>query len=95
MEDNTFRTLANLRDHLKAYLKPEILKKLVEFVDATGGDNSMIERYIWFSENSENGADCRYAKMAKEAFLQNNAKGVAEAIIWLYHNWANQYEKGE
>ena len=79
-EDNVIRQLLELRNTLKGYLQPEILKKLVEFVGATGGDHSMIERYVWFADNSENGTDCRYAKMAKHFFEEEQAKGIADAI---------------
>ena len=95
MKDNTIKTLVSLRKSLKAYLTPEILQKLAEFIEKTGNDNSMIERYVWFSENSEDGPDCRYAKMSKEFFEKEYAKGVAEVVIWLYHNWAVNYEHKE
>ena len=89
-------TLATFRENLVRLMRPEVLEHFAKFLDSTGnGDNSMLERYKWFVENSENGSDCRYAKMASEFFLKDQAKGAAEAVVWLYHNWAKHYNRGE
>ena len=80
---------------LKILLQPEVLNKFADFIEITGNDSSMIERYKWFAENSEEGSSCRYARMAKDFFLRDHAGAVAEAIVWLYHNWAKEYEKGK
>ena len=85
--------LAELRDSLKSFLRPEILKELANFLEATGGDNSFIDRYKWFCENTTNGPDCRYAAMSKEFFLKDHAEQTAKAINWLYENFAKFYEK--
>lgn len=78
-------------------MKPEILKALAEFLEHTAyGDNidsSLVERYQWFCENSENGPDCRYAAMAKTFFLEDQAVNVANDINWLYENWSKFYVK--
>jgi hypothetical protein len=85
--------LAQLRINLQKLMKPEILAKLAEFLEKTAyEDSSMLERYKWFVENGENGADCKYASMAREFFLKDQAENAAKAIIWLYHNWARNYE---
>jgi len=92
--DQVLLNLATLRENLRKLMNPSILKKFAEFLDATGEeDSSMLQRYKWFVEKSENGADCRYAVLAKEFFLNDQADGAAQAIIWLYHNWAKTYEK--
>ncbi|MHA2248484.1 MAG: hypothetical protein ACXADY_26290, partial [Candidatus Hodarchaeales archaeon] len=78
--DQVIDVLVRLRKALKSYLDPKVLGKLADFLENTGGDRSMIERYIWFSENSEEGSNCRYAIMAKEFFLKENAKDVARTI---------------
>jgi len=92
-KDHILLNLAKLRENLNKMMKPEILQKFADFLSATGNeDHSMLERYKWFCENSENGPDCKYAAMAKQFFLQDQADGAAKAIIWLYHNWAKSYE---
>ena len=73
---------------LQKMMSPEILAKFADFLESTGGDNSLIERYEWFAKNSENGTDCRYARMAKDLFIAEHADKTAEAIKWLYENWA-------
>lgn len=75
-------------------MNPKILSEFAAFLEATGeNDSSMIQRFKWFAENSENGADCRYAQMAKEFFLKDQADAAAQAIINLYHSWAKSYER--
>ncbi len=92
--DRVLLNLATLRENLKKMMNPEVLKEFANFLESTGNDDhSMIQRYKWFIENSENGADCRYAAMAKEFFLKDQADGCAQAIIALYHSWAKSYEK--
>ena len=92
-QDDILLNLALFRENLQKMMNPKVLEKFVEFLDATGHeDSSMLHRYKWFVENGENGADCRYARMAKDFFLQDHADGAAKAIIWLYHNWARGYE---
>ncbi|RLB98652.1 MAG: hypothetical protein DRH90_21610 [Deltaproteobacteria bacterium] len=85
--------LANLRESLKSFLRPEILKELANFLQATGGDSSFIARYKWFCENAVDGPDCRYAALSKEFFLKDNAEQTAKAINWLYHAWSKFYEE--
>ncbi len=94
IKDQAMLNLAVLRENLRRMMYPEVLKKFAEFLESTGNqDESMLQRYKWFVENSENGADCRYAAMAKDFFLKDQAEGAAQAIIWLYHNWAKSYER--
>ena len=90
-QDTTMLNLASLRTNLQKLMKPEILSKLAELLEVLGKDQgSYLERYQFFV--SKNGTDCRYAMMAKEFFLQDNADGCAKAINWLYHNWSKTYE---
>ena len=91
--DKTLLELSDLRKSLKKLIKPEVLNHIVDFLDNTGGDKSMIERYDWFCHNSEHGGDCKYARIAKEIFLKDEAKSVAKTIIWLYNNWARFYKE--
>ncbi len=91
--DQTMLNLSVLRENLRQLMNPEVLKEFANFLEATGSDdNSFLSRYKWFCENSENGSDCRYATMAKEFFLRDEAAGAAQAINWLYHNWAKHYQ---
>jgi hypothetical protein len=94
MQDNSdvLLVLAELRSDLKEFLKPEVLSRLVDLIESCGPENSMLERYQYFCEHSEDGPDCRYAAMAKKFFLEDRAKGVAEHINWLYENWARFYK---
>ena len=86
--------LAVLRDNLRRMMDPKVLEQFAKFLEDTGNeDTSMLQRYKWFVENSENGEDCRYAEMAKQFFITDQADNAAQAIIWLYHNWAKSYEK--
>ena len=91
--DQTMLNLAILRENLQKMMNPDILKEFANFLEATGkNDESILSRYKWFAENGENGVDCRYAVMAKEFFLKDQANGAAKAINWLYHNWSKYYE---
>ena len=95
-QDDTLVRLSQLRKSLKGFMRPEILSKLAEFLEKTsyGDDNSsLVERYEWFCNNSENGPDCRYAAMAKNFFLMDQAEDTAKVINWLYHNFSSVYEK--
>ena len=88
--------LSHLRKSLRQLIQPEILNELANFLEATGGDNnnpSLVEKYEWFCNNAENGPDCRYAAMAKNIFLANEADKTAKAINWLYYNWSRHYEE--
>jgi hypothetical protein len=92
-DDNLIR-LSNLRKTLNSMMKPEILTAFTKFLEDTAwGDGSLIERYEWFCNNGEKGPDCRYAAMAKNFFLQEQADNVAETINFLYHNWSKFYEE--
>ena len=92
MDDNdVLIRLATLREDLKEFLKPEVLNKLVDFIQDCGPDNSMLERYKYFSEHSDQGKDCRYAAIAKKFFLEDRADKVARDIQWLFENWAKFY----
>lgn len=92
--DRTMLNLATFRENLRKMMNPEVLSHFADFLESTGSaDNGFLSRYKWFAENGENGPDCRYAVMAKEFFLRNEAEGAAKAIIWLYKNWARHYEE--
>lgn len=96
MQKDTLIELSNLRKSLRQIIQPEILTELANFLEATGGtDNnpSLVEKYDWFCNHSENGPDCRYAAMAKNLFLADEATKTAKAINWLYHNWSKHYEE--
>lgn len=84
--------LNKLREDLRKFLHPQVLNLLVDFLESCGKDNSLLERYSWFCEHSTNGPDCRYAKIAKNIFENDEAKKVAEMVVKLYHGWAKQYE---
>lgn len=91
--DETMLNLANLRENLRTLMNPEVLKHLADFLEATGqDDNALLARYKWFCEKGENGANCRFAVVAKDFFLQDEAPGAANAINWLYHNFSKFYE---
>lgn len=91
--DRTMMNLATFRENLRRMMNPEVLKHFADFLEATGTeDNGLLTRYKWFVENGENGADCRYAVMAKEFFLKNEAENAAKAINWLYNNWSKFYK---
>jgi hypothetical protein len=91
--DRTMLNLAVFRENIRKMMNPEVLSQFANFLEATGSaDSGFLSRYKWFAENGENGADCRYAVMAKEFFLRDEAAGAAKAINWLYHNWAKHYE---
>ena len=82
-------------ENLKHLMDPQVLQHLADFLAATESNNqsSMLDRYKWFSD--KNGEDCYYATKAKEFFELDQAKHAAKAIVWLYHTWAKQYEKGK
>jgi len=93
VKDQIMLNLAMLRDNLQKMMNPKVLASFADFLEATGTeDNSFLQRYKWFSENGENGSSCRYAIMAKEFFLKDEAAGAAKAINWLYHNWSKHYK---
>lgn len=90
-DDNILLVLAEFREDINKFTDPEVLKKFLDFREALGGDrNSFVTQYKFWIE--KNGPDCRYAAMAKNFFLQEHAEKVAEAICWLYKNWACFYE---
>lgn len=87
----TLLKLASLRDTLITLTKPNILKKLIDLTEALGTDrNSFLKQFEFWTQ--KNGEDCRYAAMAKQFFLKEQAKSVAKEINWLYHNWSKYYE---
>jgi hypothetical protein len=93
-KDENLIILSNLRNQLKELMQPENLTKLADFIENTSwGDGSLLDRYKWFCENGEKGSDCRYAAMAKNFFLVEQAEKVANIINYLYHNWSKTYKK--
>ena len=86
--------LATLRENLKKMMDPKVLSKFAEYLEVTDDPNgSMLERFKGITETSEYGGDCRYAQLAKEFFLKNQAEECAKAICWLYDNWARFYKE--
>lgn len=93
LQDEILLNLSQFRENLKILMKPEVLQKLAEFLEETADqEHSMLEKYKWFVENSQDGLDCKYASAAKEFFLENQAEQAAKAVIWLYENWAKAYK---
>ena len=89
--NDTLIKLASLKDSLTTLTKPQILKNLVDLAEALGTDrNSFVKQFKFWVE--KNGSDCRYAAMAKQFFLDDQAESVAKQINWLYHNWSKHYE---
>jgi hypothetical protein len=86
--------LAQQRRVLLSLMQSDLLKHFANFLEATGGDKTgtMIERYEWFSTRDGGSPDCDYAKAAKGFFMQDEATKVAKEIIWLYNNWAKEFE---
>ena len=89
--NDTLLKLAFLRESLLKFTKPQVLKKIINLQEALGTDkNAFIQQFkFWIQKN---GTDCRYAAMAKQFFLEDQATRVAEQINWLYHNWSKFYE---
>lgn len=84
--------LSQFKKSLKLLMNPKVLKHLASLLEAFGpGQRSFVEQFEFWVE--KNGKDCKYATLAKEFFLQDNAENVAKEIIYLYHNWAKHYEK--
>lgn len=92
--DNNLIKLSRLVKELRQLMKSEVLSELAKFLEviSDGQDTSLVEKYDWFCHNSENGSDCRYAKMSREIFLNQYAKKTADTVNWLYHNWSSKYE---
>ena len=92
IRDLTILKLANLRESLIKFAKPEVLKKIFDLCDALGTDrNSFVQQYkFWVNKN---GKGCRYASLARTFFIEDQSEKVAKEIIWHYHNWAKHYEK--
>jgi hypothetical protein len=91
LKDINIIRLAELKESLNSFVKPEILKALVELSEALGTDkNSFVQQFkFWLQKNGE---DCRYAAMCKQFFLKDQAAKTAEKINFLYHNWSKFYE---
>jgi hypothetical protein len=90
-DEDILLVLSNFKEDINRFTDPEVLKKFLDFREALGGErNSFVTQYKYWIE--KNGSDCRYAAMAKNFFLQEQAEKVAAAINWLYHNWSKFYE---
>lgn len=89
-DDNLLR-LAALRESLISLMNKETLAQLANLLDAIGSNpGSYVNQYKTWTES--NGPDCRYAVMAKNFFLKNDAENIAKLICSLYHDWAKCYE---
>lgn len=93
-KDVSLHRLGELRDSLKAFMIPNTLQKIADLLESFGNDrNSFVRQYnFWIDKN---GPDCKYAQIAKDFFERDQAESIAKSIIWLYHNFAVVYEKGE
>jgi hypothetical protein len=90
-DEDILLILAEFKEDIQNFTDPEILKKFLDFRLALGGDrDSFVIQYKTWTK--KNGPDCRYATMAKNFFLQEQASKVAEVINYLYHNWSKHYE---
>lgn len=89
--NDTLLRLAALRDSLVQIMNPRVMSKIVDLTEALGTDrNTFLSQFqFWLKKN---GDDCRYAAMAKNFFLQDQAEVVAKEINWLYHNFSKDYE---
>jgi hypothetical protein len=91
MRNNNLVNLGKLRESLKLLMNPELLGKLADLLEAMGSDkNSFLKQFNFWLE--KNGEDCRYAEIAKQFFIEEEAEGIAKQIITLYHDWARYYE---
>lgn len=92
--DRTLFKLAELKESLSALMDPKVLGMMASLLDSFGGKGkTSIEQYKFWIE--KNGSNCRYAAIAKEFFLNDNASNVAKDIISLYDNWAKYYIEKE
>jgi hypothetical protein len=78
----------HLRKILDNFMRPDVLDKIVELQEELGDNNSLLERYDWFLQNSEFKEDCAYAKMSKNLFLVEHGDNMINLIKWLYNNFA-------
>jgi hypothetical protein len=91
MQDNNLVRLGKLQESLKSLMNPELLSKLADLLEAMGNDkNSFLKQFNFWLEKK--GKDCRYAEIAKQFFVEEQAEGIAKQIIKLYHDWARYYE---
>ncbi|MHA2069417.1 MAG: hypothetical protein ACXABY_34075 [Candidatus Thorarchaeota archaeon] len=83
-----------LQQNLKQMMDPQVLQKLTELLEAcsSSASGTLLERYEYFRSHSEEGGDCKYARLAKEFFEKDEARGCADAINWLYENWSQNYK---
>jgi len=90
--DQVLFKLADLRESIRKFMKPQVLNKLGDLLELLGPDNkSHVKQYkFWVNKN---GPDCNYASFAKQFFLDDHADDVAQCIIWLHDNWARLYRK--
>ena len=72
MDENLIR-LSRLVKQLRDLMRPEVLSNLAKFIESVGdSETTLVEKYDWFCHNSENGSDCRYAKMSRNLFLNQH-----------------------
>jgi hypothetical protein len=92
--NETLLRLAALRETLISFAQPQVLNKILDLCETLGTKrDSFLKQFKFWIE--KNGSDCRYAAMAKNFFLEEEAKAVAKEIIWLYDNWAKFYKEKE
>lgn len=46
-------------------------------------DKANTERYTWFKNNSENGADCKYARMAADIFERDHTEAIQKKLAYI------------
>jgi hypothetical protein len=91
IDEDILLFLSTFKSDIEQFTNPEVLKKFLDLREALGGDRkSFVDQYKFWIE--KNGSDCRYAAMAKNFFLKEQANNVAKAINELYHSWSKFYE---
>lgn len=78
-----------LKKALHHLMQPEVLEKFVELRQHLEQDG-MLDRYVYFLQQSELKEDCRYTKMAAHYFLEASGDNVINLIKWLNDNWASK-----
>lgn len=50
-------------------------------------EKAQTERWVWFASNSENGKDCKYARVAAQIFFQEYDQKIKDKIKYLYDKY--------
>jgi hypothetical protein len=85
------KRLYELKLFLRELLVPDVLSSLLSLLKELGEeDESMLDRYMWWIDNSVQGEDCRYAQVTKTIFEKESSFLVAQKIKDIYENWAKE-----